>query len=400
MVKKSKKSTSEYSDITQHELQALTQEYNLADAHTHQSQSLSQKKIVERLPKLWYEAEKLKQKELDNRFIKAFFTFHKQKTAIKTPSLLVYAASIAMAIFANYFKKRNLCVSLITPCFDNLHDLLKNSDVRLEPLKEEWLHNPEHIYDNLKKNIKTDVIFIVSPNNPTGFELMGPGDQNKIRYKEIIRYAKDYNKILAFDFCFYSFVLPDSGIKMFDVYDLLESSGVDYLAVEDTGKTWPLQDAKIALIKTNKRLYEDIYNLHTAYLLNVSPFILNFVTEYIKDSIRDRCKSIYSLLGRNREIAKKVMKGSILEFQEPQSAVSVAWFKIKDPKIKATELQEYILKKKQVYVLPGTYFFWDDRSKGEHFIRVALARNTKIFEPAIKLLREAVDDYMKIFLRS
>lgn len=390
-----KKHVSEYLDLTQHQLHALTKNYNLADAHTHQSQSPSQRKIVERLPEFWYGAEKLKQKELEDKFIETFFTFHKQYTAIKTPSMLVYAASIAMAVFANYFKKNELSVSLFTPCFDNLHDLLLHNQVPLEPLKEEWLHNPDEIYNNLKKNITTDVVFIVSPNNPTGFELMGIGNQNKIRYQEIIRYAKDHNKILAFDFCFYSFVLPDSKIKMFDVYELLEESGVSYVAVEDTGKTWPLQDAKIAFIKTSKDLHGDIFNIHTAYLLNTSPFILNFVTEYIKDSIKDRCKSIYSLLGRNRKIAEKVMRGSLLEFQEPQSAVSVAWFKITDSKIKATGLQEYILKKKQVYVLPGTYFFWDDRKRGEQFIRIALARDTEMFEPAIKLVREAVDEYEK-----
>ncbi|PIN94038.1 aspartate/tyrosine/aromatic aminotransferase [Candidatus Pacearchaeota archaeon CG10_big_fil_rev_8_21_14_0_10_31_24] len=384
-MKLSKIGVSEYLDLTQHEIHALTKEYNLADAHTHQSQSSSQRKIVERLPQLWYESEKIKQKELEEDFIEAFFDFHKQPTAKRTPSLLVYASSIAMAIFSNYFKKKNLSVGLITPCFDNLYDLLKHNNIKLQPVEESWLHNPNKIYENLKKYIKTDVIFLVSPNNPTGFELMGEDKENKIRYLEIIRYAKEYNKILAFDFCFYSFVLPDSGIKMFDVYELLEKSGVSYISVEDTGKTWPLQDAKIALIKTSKDLHKDIYNIHTAYLLNTSPFILNFVTEYIKDSIKDNCKSIYSLLNTNRNLAREIMKGSILEFQEPKSAVSVTWFKIKNTKIKSTELQKYILKKKQVYVLPGTYFFWNNRESGEHFIRIALARDAKIFKPAIKL---------------
>lgn len=391
-----KKHVSEYLDLTQHQLHALTKEYNLADAHTHQSQSPTQAKIVESLPKLWYEAEKLKQKDLDEQFIKAFFTFHKQDHALKTPTLLVYAASIAMVIFANYFQKKKLSVSLLTPCFDNLHDILMHMQVPLRPLKEEWLHSHDDIYENLKKNVKTDVIFLVSPNNPTGWELTGSNKKNYAKgFKEIIRFCKDNNKILAFDFCFASFILPDSDIPTFDVYKLLEKSGVSYLTVEDTGKTWPLQDAKVALIKTSKDLYEEIYNIHTAYLLNVSPFILNLVTAYIEDSVKDRCKSIYTLLQRNRKIAQKTMSGSMLEFQEPQAAVSVAWFKITDPKIKATELQEYILNKNQVYVLPGTYFFWDDQKRGEHYIRVALARDTEMFEPAIKLFRQAIDEYEK-----
>lgn len=383
----------EYLDLTQHELHALTKEFNLADAHTHQSQSHSQKKIVQNLPNLWYESENLKQKELNEKFIHSFFRFHQQPSALKTPSLLVYAASIAMVIFTNYFKKNKLSVSLITPCFDNLHDILRHMQIPLKPLKEDLLHNPDKVYDNLKKNVKTDVVFLVSPNNPTGFELTGTGKEYDKGFKEVIRFCKDYNKILALDFCFASFILPDDTIPTFDVYDLLEKSKVRYLTVEDTGKTWPLQDTKVALIKTSKDLYEEIYNIHTAYLLNVSPFILNLVSAYIEDSISDNCKSIYDLLETNRKIAKEIMKNSILEFQEPKSKVSVAWFKITNAKIKATDLQTHILKTKNVYVLPGTYFFWNNRKQGERYIRIALARNTDMFKTAIKLVREAVDTY-------
>ena len=75
------------------------------------------------------------------------------------------------------------------------------------------------------------------------------------------------------------------------------------------------------------------------------------------------------------------MKGSLLEYQEPQAEVSVAWLKITNPKIKATDLHKYIQDKKRVYVLPGTYFFWDDHKRGERYIRIALSRDTNIFEP-------------------
>lgn len=396
MPKQRKKPLSEYLDLTQHQLHALTEEYNLADAHTHQSQSPSQRKIVERLPQLWHEAETLKQQALEERFIQAFFTFHRQNYALQTPTLLVYAASIAMVIFANYFKKKKLSVSLITPCFDNLHDILKHMQVPLKPLQESWLHHPETIYETLKKKIKTEVVFVVSPNNPTGWELTGKSKKDYAQgFKEVIRFCKDHQKILAFDFCFASFLLADSKIPTFDVYQLLEKSGVRYLTVEDTGKTWPLQDAKVALIKTSQDLYEEIYNIHTAYLLNVSPFILNLVTAYIEDSQEDGCKSIYTLLRNNRATAKKAMANSLLEFQEPASEVSVAWFKIKNPSVKASELQEYIFKKKQVYVLPGTYFFWNNRSLGERYLRVALARDPEMFVVAMQRVREAIDNYEK-----
>ncbi len=381
----------EYEDLTQHEIQALKQEYNLADAHTHQSQSPTQKGIVERLPALWYEAEKTKQADMEKHFIETFFRVQKQHYALRTPTMLVYAASIALVIAANYLKQKKMSVGLLHPCFDNLHDILKHMQIPMQPLEEEWLHNFDHIYDNLKKNVTTDAILIVDPNNPTGFTLSDTGKNATRGFEEVIRYAKDHKKLLIFDFCFASF-LPDDNLVIFEIYELLEKSGVSYIAIEDTGKTWPLQDAKVALLKTSKDLHDDIYSIHTSYLLNVSPFILNLVSEYIVDSEKDNFSSIFDLLERNRKIAEKELKGSLLEFQKPKSKVSVAWFKIKDPKIKSTDLQKAILKQ-GVYVLPGTFFFWNDHEHGEHFIRMALARNTEMFEPAIKLVRKALDQF-------
>ncbi len=251
----------------------------------------------------------------------------------------------------------------------------------------------EREVSNLKKtleqNVKADSLFIIDPNNPTGFTFYG---RSRKACEELVRFAKDKQKLLLFDFCFASFMLPDVNLDVFDLYELLEDSGVSYIAVEDTGKTWPVQDTKAALIKCSKDLYTDIRNIHTSYLLNVSPFTLNLLTEYILDSEKDNFASVYDLLERNREVAKKELAGSLLEFQEPKAKVSVAWFKITDSNISATKLQQAILAE-GVYVLPGTYFFWSDRSKGERYIRIALARNTEMFEPAIKLVRKALDNY-------
>jgi len=384
---------SEYKDLTQHELEALKNEFNLADAHTHQSQSVSQRKIVESLPEIWYESERLMQHESDERFIKAFFTFHKQPKALETPSMLVYASSIAMVIASNYFKKKDLSVALISPCFDNLPDIMKHMQIPLEPLLEEWMHNPDELYDNLKNNVKSDVLFIVSPNNPTGWELTGGvGTDFKKGFEELIRYAKDHNKILSFDFCFASAILHDENTPTFDVYGLLEESGVSYVAYEDTGKTWPLQDAKAAILKCSKDIYPELYDIHTAYLLNVSPYILNVITEYINDSIKDGGDSIIGLLERNKEITKNYLDGEYFEMHEPKIPISVAWLKIKNPNIKATDLQKKIYEKAKVYVLPGTYFFWDNPEKGERYIRLALARDTEILEGAVKAIAEIIPD--------
>ncbi|MFT7557400.1 MAG: excisionase family DNA binding protein [Planctomycetota bacterium] len=384
--------THEYMDITQHEIEALKRLYNLADAHTHQSQSKSQQEnIVDNLPALWGEAEQTRQVDMEDKFMREFFRVAKQEEIFEgSRPLLVYASSIAMVMVANYLMKKNMTVALIEPCFDNIHDILAHMNIPMQPLREEWLQDPKNLYENLKQHITSDAIFIVDPNNPTGSTLFSHGDK---AYKELIRFALDHNKLLLFDFCFAPFVDTAVDVEVPSVYKLLNESGVSYVAIEDTGKIWPLQDTKVAMLKASSDIYSEIYDIHTAYLLNVSPFILNLVTQYVLDSEKDNFDSVYNLLDTNREVVKQSLDGSLLEYIEPQARVSVAWFKIRNPKIKATALQKHIVDTKEVYVLPGTYFFWSDPSRGESYIRVALARDTKMFSEAISRLSEALENY-------
>ena len=377
-------------DITQHEIEALKHAYNVSDAHTHQSQSPSQRDIVRRLPELWYEAEKTRQYDMEQKFLQNFFRVHKQPAALKNNNvLLVYAASIAMAITANYLMKKRMTVGLMHPCFDNIVDLLKHMEVPIAPVKEEWFHDPQRIYETLEKNVTTDAIFLIDPNNPTGFTLFNFGTEG---WSEVIRFAKDKKKLLILDFCFAAFMLPDKNLNVFDLYEMLETSGVTYIAMEDTGKTWPLQDAKAAMIKTSADIHDDIYNIHTAYLLNVSPFILNILTQYVLDSEQDNFASVFGLLETNRTIGKEILSGSLLEPIEPIVKVSVLWCKIKHAEIKATELKQY-LTEFGIHLLPGTYFYWDDHETGQQYVRIALARDSNIFVQAMQALRFALDKY-------
>ncbi len=377
-------------DITQHEIQALKTKFNLADAHTHQRQSPTQQGIISRLPNLWYEAEEKFQSHFEQQFIQAFFELHRQPTALKKgKTLLAYAASISTMAPAMFLAQKKMTVSLIEPCFDNLHDILKNMGVKMSPLPETLLLEPAEIYQRLAAHVKTDTVFLVDPNNPTGTTLLKHGKKG---FEEVVRYCKDHKKILILDLCFASFAEMDPDLGRFDLYELLEDSKVSYIAIEDTGKTWPLQDAKCSLLTVSDDLYDDIYNIHTSILLNVSPFVLNTVTQFLRDSLQDQWASVKGVLNGNREVAKKTLEGSLLEYIEPTAKVSVAWFKIKPPELTATRLQA-LLEQSNVYVLPGTYFFWSDHSKGERFIRIALAREPHIFEGAVTELRKVLDTY-------
>ncbi|MGW0538513.1 pyridoxal phosphate-dependent aminotransferase [Streptomyces sp. NPDC003032] len=381
--------TEQLLDLTQHEIQALKTRFNLADAHTHQQQSPGQREIVEALPALWYEAEETRQADLEDRFKEVFFRLHGQNSVRAESTMLSYAASISTLVAGMYLRRNEISVSLVEPCFDNLPDVLRNVGVHPVPIPEDALHDADRIYDRLAEAVTTDALFLVDPNNPTGFSLLSHGRKG---FEEVVRYCVDHDKLFVVDLCFAAFALADPRFGRFDLYELLDTSGVRYIALEDTGKTWPLQDAKCALLTCSRDLYEDVYNIHTSVLLDVSPFVLNFLARYVEDSIEDGMGSVRDVITRNRETALKTLQGSLLEHLEPAVNVSVAWFRITDDTIKATELQAH-LTQYEVYVLPGTYFYWNEPERGERYVRIALARDPQEFAESLTRLREAVDSY-------
>lgn len=377
-------------DLTQHEILGLTKAFNLSDAHTHQRQSYTQRRIVERLPELWYRAERSPQSESERAFVDAFCRLHNQPTALaKNRALLSYAASVSTLIVGMYLRKRRLSVTLIEPCFDNLHDVLHNAGVPVVPIDEHCFEDVTRIYSNLAHHVRTDALFLVDPNNPTGFSLLQHGREG---FEEVIRYCSDHDKILLLDFCFAAFALADPAIERFDVYSLLEASGVTYIAIEDTGKAWPVQDAKCAILMASDDIWSDIYNIHTSVLLNVSPFVLQLLQAYIEDSIEDDLASVRHVSVANREAATSALAGSILEHQTPTVDVSVAWFKINHDTLWATRLHADLLDI-GVAVLPGTNFFWSTPRRGQDYVRIALARDPQMFASAVTRLSDALRFY-------
>ncbi|WP_434655801.1 aminotransferase class I/II-fold pyridoxal phosphate-dependent enzyme [Pseudomonas sp. R3-56] len=378
-------------DITQHEISALKTRFNLADAHTHQDQSVTQQEIVNRLPELWYRAQGQSQYQSEQEFIQAFFTFHGQEHALKRHDeiYLVYAASIAMHITATYLRKRNMSVGLIEPCFDNLHDLLKHMEVPLTPLDEALLQSSTDVYAKLQlAAVNVDAIFLVDPNNPTGTSMFAEGADT---FVEVARYCKDHGKLLILDFCFAAFIKAAGGSRV-DAYAILDDIGTQYIIMEDTGKTWPLQDTKCATIMSSQAINADIYSIVTSVLLNVSPFILNVVTQYIRDSSDDDFESVRSVLDVNRAAARRHLQGSFLNYLTPKIETSVAWFEILHDGVTADDLQAYLMAY-EVYVLPGKYFYWSQPQAGQKYIRLALARKPEEFEQAVETIARALENY-------
>jgi aspartate/methionine/tyrosine aminotransferase len=366
-------------NLTRYESIGINKVYNLADGHAHQSQSSTQREIVERLPE-WFEiAQSVKQSELEAEFRSRFYALAGQFSACHLPrTMFCYSASLSTDLIATYLSEHGLSVALLSPCFDNLATILMRRKVSLAPITEDRLR-----LENLEQtiaNLQEDALFITVPNNPTGFEL------SREEWETLVPLCVKYNKLLIVDCTFRFF----SRAPQWDQYHLLETSKVRYMVVEDTGKTWPTQDLKCSVLAVSEGLYDEVLPLHNDILLNVSPFILKLLIEYLKDSERQGLQaSVWETIDRNRQALREAVESSILAVVDPDSKISVEWLAITDPHLSSMDMVNRLYPL-GLGILPGDHFFWDDHAKGERFVRIALARDPVMFAQACQLLKPAI----------
>lgn len=370
-------------DLTEYEVLALEGRYNLSDGHPHFSPSEAERRIINDLPRLWKEASRQTQGTIDAGLVRAIADFHQQPTLLATgrPPLLAYASSISMGVVSAYLGGCRLNVSLLEPCFDNLCEILRHHGITPSPVSEDVLFRPEAADVDLQLAAICDVLIIVDPNNPTGRTSLL---DDTARFRRIVEFCSAHGTMLVLDLSFSSFLRGPGMPGRPDVYEILEASGITYITIEDTGKTWPTLDLKCGLIMASADIYEDVRAIHTGVLLNVSPLSSLIVTEFIRASINEDFQTIPRLLAENRAILRASLHGTSLRMINPAVPVSVAWLEILDGR-DASELQA-ALAAVDVHVLPGQHFYWAHPARGASFIRVALSRDTSLFSQAVDAL--------------
>ena len=142
------------------------------------------------------------------------------------------------------------------------------------------------------------------------------------------RPASDLGKTLVVDFCFrfYAAELP-----RWSQYELLQRSGVSFITIEDTGKTWATLDMKIGMLVCSDDLHDEFYHRHDDLLLNVSPFHLALLTEFIDDTIVHGADATIGFYVRqNLEILREAFTDSVLSARRRARVptVTVAWIRL------------------------------------------------------------------------
>lgn len=364
--------------LTEYEKLSMSKVINVSDGHARQLQCLTQKNIIKILPDIFDFAEKNPQDSIEATFKSDFFSLAGQPSIINEYNLnrvlLCHSSSSSIEIVANYLRRKMFKVALIEPTFDNIPRILLRHNISLISLPESQLHSDD--IDSYVKRIDANAIFIVCPNNPTGLVL----PQNQ--FVKLAEACKATGKMLIIDTCFRLF----SQEMFWDQYFFLDKIGLTYAFIEDTGKTWPSLDLKVGMLIPSQDILKEIEFIHDDYLLNVSPFILNLLGWYIKDSKESGLyKTILEIPHKNRHYLKTKLAGTALSLLD-NSELNVAWIRINST-YTGEELYK-LLVMNNVHILPGTNFFWDNPTQGKKYIRIALSRPESLFREATDLLWE------------
>lgn len=350
-------------NLTQYEHTAINNYYNLADGHAHNT-DLPQN-LLEKLPDIYLSSQNLKQDDVEQRFLKSFFKLANQRAAenLLKNTLLCYSASTAIEIVANFLHKRGFRTALLEPTFDNIPAILVRLGVELVSISEkDFIESQE-----FSRLLEADAIFLVLPNNPTG------GQLSSDLFKDLAYFCNQNNKLLIVDFSFRFF----EAFENWDQYAIATQSGCDFIFIEDTGKTWPTLDLKTGIIVSSTPCFDELSIIHNDFLLNVSPFTLLLLDEYLQYSalcgLEETVRSIVSL---NRAFLREKIVGTHLSLINPNSRLSVEW--LFSSKLAADKIIG-VLEENRIYVLPGTNFFWKNPEFGKQFIRIALMRDHGMF---------------------
>ena len=361
--------------LTDFEVIGLSSPINLADGHAYQEMPRDLATTVNMLPQIWETAQHSTHESIE----KTFFDLYAQlslcvsltkKTIVKR---VCPTASNSIDIIAAYLRARRLHVTLIEPTFDNLYLLLKRRGVPLTPLAEKMFDDDQQErLDATLQRLSNNALFIVNPNNPSGKTLSAQ------TLKRIAECCARYRILFIIDNSF-----RFQKRKHFDDYQILLNSGCSFIALEDTGKVWPLQDMKASLLACSFDVSKLLSTIYFEIYLCVSPFTLAVINQFIQKTLHvGLAKSIWSVIDARRQQLRSLFPSHKLDIDPTgrSSTLSVEWLRCLDNG--KTDLDVVTdIHTLGLSLLPGRNFFWSSQNKIENQrnIRLSLLKREKTF---------------------
>lgn len=356
--------------LTEFEVQGLKSEYNFADGHAYHEIPQALRPVIANLSDTWAYASSKSIPEMEEEF-KSILA-----ACIKSPVLAEHrhysispTASNSIDIVGAWMHSNGYRVGLLEPAFDNLYLMLKRRGVSIESIQEESLVDLDSLSLTIDRN-NLQCLFIITPNNPTGFEL------NKLQFSALCHLCVKKGVKLVVDktFRFYS-------RTPYDEYEIVDSSGVDFVIIEDTGKTWPTQDLKVSLIAYSEGLARELRILYEEIFLCSSNFALALLGQLIERTrIVGIEKVIWEEVDRRKKLVSSVLEGTALvPMSGEQNCLPFSWIDCSATRM--TDIDVLVkLREFNISLLPGRYFFWNSPGSHTTHVRLSLMRPKRVFE--------------------
>jgi enduracididine biosynthesis enzyme MppP len=366
------------SNLTELELAAIDDGINLADGHARHELTASQQKIIDQLGELFAQAADMLPGLLDQQAQSAFLTAVGQHAATSHAEVLsCYSSSVAMEIFTRSLQAcgiRN--VALMHPTFDNIPDILRGVGMNLFPMSEDSLLDASGV---LPKDAQ--VLFITTPNNPTGRVLLP---------EALTRWARECSSrgvILVLDSSFRGF----DERAQYDHYAILAREGCRYVIMEDTGKLWSTLDLKIGFLAFSRHEEElPLHRIYTDILLGVSPLLLLLIKRFSEDARDGGFAELHRFINSNRTLLRRQFSGiSTIGFPDEDSRISVERLALSAGYVGSG--MSHTLQQNAVHILPCRQFYWADPDSGERCIRLALSRPPEMIKAGADAIRNYIE---------
>lgn len=361
--------------LTDFEFDGLSARYGLADGHAYQDLDTAQLKVVERLPSIWRDTALLRQRDVERRFAQSFFSLAHQASMLESDDFRICtSASQSIDLACAWASRAGKRVGLVEPTFDNLALIARRWHLPLQPIPEAALFDPSRDLDASA----FDTLFIVNPNNPTGQSI------SPKQFSDLAAWCQSNGVSLICDFCF-RFFSPYQQ----DYYRVLLESGVDFITIEDTGKTWATMDMKASILAYSSSLKAEVEEIFHEIFLGVSPFSLAVLTEFVDDSRhRGLPTTLWTLVERNRQTFRAAISGTFLRIDESafNSRLALEWVRIEHPEFDDLRLTEH-LKDAGIACLPGRFFHWNLKAHNGHKnVRFSLLKPQHVVERGVEAL--------------
>jgi aspartate/methionine/tyrosine aminotransferase len=352
-------------DYTNTELErlALRNEINLSDGHARHDLSPAQRGIIADALARFDEARARRQEDIELEFLEWFLKCAGQSfDGNLSRHFLSYSSSSAISLAAQFCRMRGQRVLLIEPCFDNIRHLLITHGVDVCAVSELELLNLQDLRKHLDSNT---AVWLVQPNNPTGFCL------DESRLVELAKLTATAGATIIIDFAFRFFA---KSLYEWQQYKAFEAIGVDYLCIEDTGKTWPIADLKVGLTICSIRCAPLVHTLHDQLLLNVSPLVLLILRDFLRDSfVRGVASNVRVNVDRNRTEVRKLIELGLVEAASPACENTPLELLTLPGQLAAMDLWRS-LRACGVDILPAKNYYWSNTDFGHSQFRVPLLR--------------------------